>query len=691
MVRIFSFFPESKTGCFFLLCVFFCLSVCAETAYSLTSLSVSENAGISRLAAPVTSGIPLPKEANILSIDDLTVTDSQGSAVPAQFAVLSRWNGTPDDAAKPIKWVLLDFQADIPANSTDTYYLKNASAGNASSSSLSLQNASDKITVSTGKARFQISKNWFNLFDYVWIDRDNDGQTDDEIVSQPGKGGIVLTDKSGKQFTALLEKPEEIIVEEQGPLRAVIKIRGVLKSADGSRFAPSVHQAGFDQPYTNSFFYYNCRMHFFDNADYVKIFFTIENNGSNGRTNPEQNFAPVQAVYFDSIRLVLKTATGAGTEVHSEDAAAQLNAPDVFTLYQDWHENLTDSNADTLEPKFSDGIFYVSKKNNEILSEGKTNPGWIDVRGKNGGIGFAMRHFWQNFPKKLAVSSEEIAIGLWPEEGYYPYCSSADFSGSQFDMYCREAGKEGGVYLFDAGRHKTYEMAFRFYSGNYDTKTKQMSQSLESPLMALAPSEWYAQTGALGMISPANLSSQNPEISEAMQRFEKHHRAMVYAADSENGMTLLTLKTASSPYWEFARQNRFFNWMNFGDLLWSGQAPCALHYDWPWSMLLHYLRTGKRMFFDAEQKWSDTDMTLISIMGKDPGITNGSAIWPFMNPADMAIRCCIRIIPPRYPFQPYMERGICAVLSAYRRQEGMGGCRRKRQSRTQPLWNRRTF
>ena len=570
-------------------------------------LTITDYANIQRINEPVISGIPLPKEANITSINQLQITGSQGNPIPAQFTVLSRWNGTPEDSSKPIKWVLLDFQANVPKNGTSIYYLKTTTSngGNTQNTNLSIQEDSEKIIVNTGKAKFQISKNYFNLFDYVWIDKDNDGQINDLILSQPNTGGLILVDANGRKFYTTLEPPEEILIEEQGPMRSVIKIRGVFKAEDGTYFAPSICQTE-DYPRfcqtqfcPKSFVYYNARIYFYNNKDYIKLFLTLENNGANGRTNPEQNYAPIQIVYFDSVNLVLKPNAFSQVNVASEDSSAQLASSDTFILYQDWHENLADSYKDTLEPVFEKGIYYFTKKNSQQLSSGVTNPGWIDINDDSQGIGLAIRHFWQNFPKKITVTPAEIKIGLWPEEGYYPYCQSADFPDPKYDIYCKKAGRDAGVYLFDAGRHKTYEMFLRFYSGNQNTQIQYLSKDLNEPLMALAPSEWYAQTKALGMIAPYGLTSTDPEINEAMQRFEKLQSAMVYEENSENGWTILNIKTKNPPYWGHMNQNRFWGWMNFGDLLWSGNEPCNLHYDWAYSMLLHYIRTGKRKFFDT--------------------------------------------------------------------------------------------
>jgi hypothetical protein len=573
-----------------------------STASINVPLTITDYAGIARISDPVTSGIPIPESANIISINQLQITDSAGNNVPAQFMVTSRWRGTPDDNSKPIKWVLLDFQADVPANGTSVYYLKNGNIGNAQNTNLSLQQDNDKITINTGKAKFEINKKYFNMFDYVWIDKNNDSQIDDAIVSSPNEGGAVLTDRNGTKYYTTLEAPEEIKIEEQGPMRTVVKVRGVFKSEDGSYFAPSVHNPDnrpkFDQPYENSFVYYNCRIHFYNNKDYVKVFFTLENNGANGRTNPEQFYAPVQIVYFDSLNLIVKQNSDNQINIASEDSSTQLSFSDDFTLYQDWKENLTDSITSTLEPIFNNGIYYTTKKNGQELSNGSTNPGWVDANDNSQGIGLAIRHFWQNFPNKITVNNSEIKIGLWPEKGYFPYCQqNVD---DPDNIYCGKAGRDAGVYLFDAGRHKTYEMFLRFYSGNQDSQTQILSKSLENPLMALATSEWYTKTKALGMIGPGGLASTDSEINEAMERYDKLQTAMVYEEDSDNIWTILGIKTFGSPHWEFPYQNKFFGWTNFGDLVWVGGTTfSSLHYDWTQKMLLHYVRTGKRKLFDA--------------------------------------------------------------------------------------------
>ena len=76
-------------------------------------LTVTDHAGVTRVSDPVTSGVPLPRAANVTDVAQLQLTDADGQSVAAQFTALARWGGAPDDATKPIKWVLVDFQADV--------------------------------------------------------------------------------------------------------------------------------------------------------------------------------------------------------------------------------------------------------------------------------------------------------------------------------------------------------------------------------------------------------------------------------------------------------------------------------------------------------------------------------------------------------------------------------------------------
>ena len=551
-------------------------------------LEITDYANIDRVDEPVTSGIPLPIEKSILNTRQLSIVDENGEKIAVQFKVVSRWNGTPYDTTRPIKWVLADFRANIKSGQRTYYYLTDRERESQNDGeSLEIEDNLKSITVDTGKAKFVVSKEYFNLFDSVYLDNDGNGRLDNLILNNDKSHGLMLKDRNGVAYSSTFEAPEAIAIEENGSQRAVVAIRGVFKNQTGDYFASSLCKSKdypkFCQPYSNSFFYYNCRIHFYLNKSYARIFITLENNGANGRDNPEQYYAPNQSVYFDNVLLRISSEALSYPTLFTETIQEKIYQNGQVSISQDWKERSAGEGS-LLEKKYVNGPFYVINKDNLVIDSGTILSGWFSLNeNSERSIGFAMRHFWQNFPKKLIADSSWVDIGLWPEGGYYPYTTTA---------------KEAGCYLFDAGRHKTFEFALGF--GMTADEVQQLHLKVEEPLMAMAPPEWYAGSKALGMIAPSiKISHSEQTIAESIDRYEQHAMAMVYSSESEDGVTIFNIKTANPPDNEYPDQRRFFGWMGFGDLLWSGSTPCALHYDWPYAMFLHYLRTKKRAFFNS--------------------------------------------------------------------------------------------
>jgi hypothetical protein len=83
-------------------------------------LEIKDNSGVARRDWPVTTGVPLPFGV-VQDVRQLRLTDAAGREIPAQFTVLSRY-GARDNS---LRWVLLDFQAEVPANGKVTVHLRN--------------------------------------------------------------------------------------------------------------------------------------------------------------------------------------------------------------------------------------------------------------------------------------------------------------------------------------------------------------------------------------------------------------------------------------------------------------------------------------------------------------------------------------------------------------------------------------
>jgi hypothetical protein len=126
-------------------------------------LTVTERLGVDRTAEPVASGVPLPKGA-LTSAENVRLLRN-GNEVPAQFRVSGQWlPGTS------IRWLLVDFQADVKANEKQEYVLEygpGVKRQAKAKSPVTIAETNDAYTVATGAATFVLSRRTFSLFEEV--------------------------------------------------------------------------------------------------------------------------------------------------------------------------------------------------------------------------------------------------------------------------------------------------------------------------------------------------------------------------------------------------------------------------------------------------------------------------------------------------------------------------------------------
>ena len=122
------------------------------------ALQVSNKLNVERIAEPVTSGVPLPKNLEINDAQTLQLVDKDGNPVPAQFTPLARWGASPGDTTAPIRWVLLDFFADVSPQETAYYYLQQGGPGPVPDEPLLINNGTDNILVEGGNLAWVFSK-----------------------------------------------------------------------------------------------------------------------------------------------------------------------------------------------------------------------------------------------------------------------------------------------------------------------------------------------------------------------------------------------------------------------------------------------------------------------------------------------------------------------------------------------------
>ena len=92
-----------------------------------------------------------------------------------------------------------------------------------------------QIVCSPGPIEAIIDTGDFSLLGSLGLDRNGDGEfsADEELLGTEPTGGLYLVDAEGREYRSL--QPEEVTVEEAGPVRGVVKVRGHHTSEDGEQ------------------------------------------------------------------------------------------------------------------------------------------------------------------------------------------------------------------------------------------------------------------------------------------------------------------------------------------------------------------------------------------------------------------------------------------------------------------------
>ncbi len=355
----------------------FALALAASSAHPLTvGLQVKETSGTALAAHPVTLGIPLPEGAR-QDLRGFRVLGPDGRPVPAQISPLLRWWAKDGS----VRVAQATFLADVAAGGTAQYTLDDAGSAQVSGP-LTVVDGADRVTVVTGPLRFTVRKG-SGVLDQAWLDRDGDGAfSDGEAMFAENGGlrgeltfaasGLPAGITAGQKLSTASRTDAMVVVEENGPVRAVIRVE-----------APTAPPA---QPYG-----YKLRIYAWKGRGDIQADFTLKNDllGPTG-----------QILHFDDFSLVFKPRfeTAQATVAFGGDAV---------------HSGAWGAGSRLLQPSASAYAVTGSQ-----AASGSRAAGWLDASSASGGVQVAVREFWQQFPKALeAAEGGEVRVGLWPAGG----------------------------------------------------------------------------------------------------------------------------------------------------------------------------------------------------------------------------------------------------------------------------------
>jgi hypothetical protein len=270
--------------------------------------------------------------------------------------------------------------------------------------------------------------------------------------------------------------PERTEIEENGPVRTVVKMVGHHQDATGKPFMA-----------------YILRHVFYAGLPYYRLFYTFGNDEA----------ADVTA--FKGLSLTLPVASSTWTT--SVDGQIQSGA-DELSLRQ------MEDNACLLG---NAGRF-------------QRGDGWVDVAGGGAGLLVAVRDFWQQYPKGFAVTTDGVRVDLCPQ-----FPAGTYDAGSKLDEVKLYYYLKGGEYKLRQGVQKQHELLIYPHRGQALDEVRQEAGVFQEPLIAVCTPERYCDTKVFGEILPAT-SGRAPEYERIC---ENVYRAYTRNRESERNYGML--------------------------------------------------------------------------------------------------------------------------------------------------------
>jgi len=393
---------------------------------------------------PVRVGVPVP-EGDLTSTDNVRLLDGGLQETACQVSTLATW---PDGS---IKWLCLDFLADVlPSGAQYTLEYGPQISRRPCSEPLTVTDDGSYVEIVTGPAKFRIEKAGFSLIDEAWLDLNGNGRFEDweQCVDQSADyaQGLFLR-SAGIDYSSIYDSSPAVTIEESGPIRAVICVKGHHRDPGGQ----------------NALLSYQARLYAYRGQSFIGCDYTVIN---------EQG-ATFDAT-VDDLRVVMPL-------INQQQPVTWRLSGDGVVRSDTWDPQVTagDPQHAFLFQFDHDGYYYGGGAvgSETFQQTGTRIDGWVSVQDATWGLMGYVRYPWQQFPTSLDAYQRTdscIQIGLWSD-----YTS-------------------GGSFVFDRGMAKTSQVFLDFHKTRTATEDHEQAIRFQTPPLARAPAEWYRDTFVLG-------------------------------------------------------------------------------------------------------------------------------------------------------------------------------------------------
>jgi len=484
----------------------------------------------------------IPWERGTLKREDtICLQSSSGKKSPLQTWPMAFW---PDGS---VKWTghAAVLQGD------DNSYEVSISEHVKSDSILQVKENNHTIEIDTGKILFSLNKQGNRIINFV--------KRGTKTVAFDGKLNVIRETRSKENgITVIREEPFEgiinkVVIEQDGPLRAVIKFEGTHQKEAG----------------TSTLLPFELRLYFYANTESVRTVHTLFYDADTEKDfikgaglelsvpitgeawNRNVRFTGDEGIYSEAAQLLL-------TRRHRNvDGLFQKQiAGEFVTLTEEKHSQLLEyakQNAiwnDFRLQQDSADHYRISKRTQESSAwvestHGTRAKGLLYIGGEDHGISLGIKNFWQKFPTALEVSDlnkSEAKLKAW--------FWSPDAGAMDMRHYNNQTHVVSAYEGFDEMRStpfgiaNTSEVYIQFYTdrpSNEELLNK--IEEWQAPILLVCEPEYYHHTKASGIWS---LEDRSTPIKARLEE---------------------QLDNAFHFYKKEIEQRRWYGYWNYGDVM----------------------------------------------------------------------------------------------------------------------------
>ena len=480
---------------------------------------------------PATTSVPFAKgELKPEEVRLLEVRDSL-KRCEAQLKPVSFW----EDGS--VKWLLVHFLADLPANEEKNYQIGFAQGGveTIQEPAVRVMKEGETTVLDNGAVRIELAApGEGGLFKRI--------VTPDHIYEQEDFRGPVITAKDGREYEA---EPDQSGWEvlESGPVRALVRAKGRHRGEGRSWFDFTVLLTLWaGKPWLNLDYQFINREH----DPFAKDRKKMELNNEQAGLKYDKDY-PYEEL--KSIRLTIRPRGNREAVKHG-----------IYTSSFNFHSEKASGGEKLSEVITADTVVNTA---NEMFPEVLFSIFTADWNDGSHGLAAGIYQAYQNFPKALESSADEIVINFLPDTGH--------------------------ALKVPQGVARTSRCYLYFHDVELDDRMLvDRAHQFEMPPLPVPEPSCYIESGVFG----AYVSDHYHHPTE---RF-------LYRYVDSRAKGLGMLNFGDGPEWEYIKQGR-----SAGELIWINNE-----YDMPHNFMIMLARTGDRRYFDymkaSAEHWYDVDL-----------------------------------------------------------------------------------